>query len=1210
MEKGLGVVAKKLMTRLFCTRFFNQETVSVGLDLLKDPVTIPCGHSYCMSCITDCWNQDDLKGVYSCPQCRQTFTPRPALNKNTMLTEVVEQLKKTKLQAAVPAGPEDVECDVCTVRKHKAVKSCLACLNSYCQNHLQQHENFFKGKRHNLIDATGRLQEMICPNHNKKLEIYCHTDQQCICYLCTMDNHKNHDTVAAVAERTAKQVVLEKRKGKFQLRIQQREKDLKKLREAVETHKHSAQTAVQDSERIFTELIHSIEKIRSEVTQWIRDKEKAAVSQAEGLMYQMEQQIDDLKRKHEELDQFSKTDDYIYFLQNFQSLAVSPESTDTSSITLSSLLSFDNVGKSISQLKEKLEDLCREKIKKIYGGGVFFSLASDIREEFLQYYSQFTLDPNTVNEELCLSEENRVVTSTDRVQKYPDHPERFDSLLQVLCTESVCGRCYWELEWSGSGGVGIAVSYKRISRKGWKKNSLFGGNDQSWCLDCSSSRCSFSHNGNHTKLPVRFNGCRIGVFVDHSAGTLSFYSVSDTMSLIHKVQTTFTQPLYPGFVVYDQSTVKLCDLTLTLTDLHMTRLTGNDNKLKAKLLSTVKACIETRHPDFLGDHQQTSSFECSCSECAGTTVSETLEFLVLVLLVMRFDVTSSMCKLEDRLDVPEQFSLSSSAVTETAVADSEKIFTELICSIERSRSKLMQMIREKEKAAVSQAEGVMEQLDEMAEVNFSQDQFSCPVCLDLLKDPVAIPCGHSYCMSCITDCWNQDDLKGVYSCPQCRQTFTPRPALNKNTILAEVVEQLKKTKLQAAVPAGPEDVESNVCTRRKHKSFKSCLTFSKKQQRKSQHRKKDLDELREAVKSHKVDLEERKRKFQQRIQQREKDLEHLGEAVECHMRSAQTAVEDNERIFIELMCSIEEICSEMTRRIRDQEKTAVSRAEGLMEQLEQDTDDLKRRCAELEQISQIHDHTNFLKSFQSLAVSPESTDVPDVTVSSLLSFDNVGRSLSQLKEKLLYFCREEIDMISGRATYVEIIPTNEPKVRKEFLQYYSQFTLDPNTVNKNLCLSEENRVVTFTAGVQQYPDHSERFHYYPQVLCREGVCGRCYWELEWSGSGFVCISVSYIYVNRKGQTNECVFGYNDQSWSLICSTSRCSFSHDDNHTELPVRFDGCRIGVYVDHSAGTLSFYSVSDTMSLIHKVQTTFTHPLYPGFAVINGSAVKLCGP
>ncbi|KAL0171080.1 hypothetical protein M9458_031391 [Cirrhinus mrigala] len=175
----------------------------VCLDLLKDPVTIQCGHSYCRICITDCWDQ---MRVYGCPQCRRTFNPRPALARNTILAEVVEKLKTTKLPSDCDAGAGDVQCDVCTGRKYKAVKSCLVCLNSYCQNHLKQHESLFKGKRHNLTDATGRLQEMICQKHEKILEVFCRTDQERICVLCTTYEHKNHDTVSAAAQRREKQV--------------------------------------------------------------------------------------------------------------------------------------------------------------------------------------------------------------------------------------------------------------------------------------------------------------------------------------------------------------------------------------------------------------------------------------------------------------------------------------------------------------------------------------------------------------------------------------------------------------------------------------------------------------------------------------------------------------------------------------------------------------------------------------------------------------------------------------------------------------------------------------------------------------------------------------------------------------------------------------------------------------------------------------------
>ncbi|KAK7149274.1 hypothetical protein R3I94_008792 [Phoxinus phoxinus] len=333
---------------------------SVCLDLLKDPVAIPCGHSYCKICITDCWDQEDEKRVYSCPQCRQTFRPRPALAKNTLLAEVVEKLKKTKLAAECYAGAGDVQCDVCTGRKHKAVKSCLVCLNSYCQSHLEQHESWFKGKRHNLTDATGRLQEMICQKHDKILEVFCRTDQKCICLLCVMDEHKNHDTVSAAAQRTENQLQLKETQRSFQQRIQQREKDLQQLREAVASHKRSAHTAVEDSERIFTELIRSIERSRSEATQRIRDQEKTAVSRAEGRLERLEQEINDLRRRDAELEQLSHTQDHIQFLQSFQSLSAPPESTDVNDNPFSSLSSFDGVRESVRQLRVKLEDFCKE----------------------------------------------------------------------------------------------------------------------------------------------------------------------------------------------------------------------------------------------------------------------------------------------------------------------------------------------------------------------------------------------------------------------------------------------------------------------------------------------------------------------------------------------------------------------------------------------------------------------------------------------------------------------------------------------------------------------------------------------------------------------------------------------------------------------------------------------------------------------------------
>ncbi len=180
-------------------------------ELLRDPVAIPCGHSFCMDCISGYWNEADYTGIYICPQCQITFTQRPVLRPNATLTKVAEKIKKTGLNLTLStngsfAGPSDVPCDFCTGKKLKAVKSCLNCLASYCEKHLKPHYESATFKRHKLVDVLGNLDRKICPLHQKSLELFCRTDQMCICALCTVSEHKGHDIVSAEAERGEKQV--------------------------------------------------------------------------------------------------------------------------------------------------------------------------------------------------------------------------------------------------------------------------------------------------------------------------------------------------------------------------------------------------------------------------------------------------------------------------------------------------------------------------------------------------------------------------------------------------------------------------------------------------------------------------------------------------------------------------------------------------------------------------------------------------------------------------------------------------------------------------------------------------------------------------------------------------------------------------------------------------------------------------------------------
>ncbi|XP_024657222.2 tripartite motif-containing protein 16-like [Maylandia zebra] len=527
---------------------------SICLDLLKDPVTTACGHSYCRNCIKSFWDEEDRKGIHSCPQCRKTFTPRPVLEKNTMLAALVEQLKKSGLQAAPAdhcyAGPEDVACDFCTGRKLKAIKSCLSCPASYCEKHLQPHYDAAPLKKHKLVAPSKKLQENICSRHDEVMKIFCRTDQQSICYLCTMDEHKGHETVPAAAERTEKQKELEVRRLNIQQRIQEREKDVKLLQQEVEAINGSADKAVEDSEKMFTELIRLLQKRSSDVKQQVRSQQETEVSRVKELQEKLEQEIAELKRKDGELEQLSHTEDHNQFLHNYPSLSALSESTHSSSINIRPLSYFEDVTAAVSETRDKLQDILREEWTNISltvtEVDVLLSPPEPkTRAGFLKYSHKITLDPNTVNTRLLLSEGNRKVTFMKQEQSYSDHPDRFTGwYYQVLSRESLTGRCYWEVEWRGE-GVRVAVAYKNISRAGWGDECGFGNNDKSWALRCVTNSYKFWHNNVQTVLSGP-RSSRVGVYLDHRAGILSFYSVSETMTLLHRVQTTFTQPLYAG----------------------------------------------------------------------------------------------------------------------------------------------------------------------------------------------------------------------------------------------------------------------------------------------------------------------------------------------------------------------------------------------------------------------------------------------------------------------------------------------------------------------------------------------------------------------------------------------------------------------------------------------------------------------------------------
>ncbi|KAM9726333.1 uncharacterized protein ACNS7B_017302 [Menidia menidia] len=1126
---------------------------SICLDVLKDPVTIPCGHSYCKSCIKAHFDGEDQKGLHSCPQCRERFIPRPVLVRNTMLAALVEQLKKTGLQAAPAdhcyAGPEDVACDFCSGRKLRASKSCLSCVASYCEEHLQPHYDVAPLKKHKLVEPSKKLQENICSVHDEVKKLFCRTDQKSICYLCSVEEHKGHHTVSAAAERTERQRELEGRRQQIQQRIQDKQKNVDLLQQEVEAIDQSADKTVEDSEKMFAELIRLIQNRRSDVEQQVRSQQQTAVRGVKELQQELQQEITELQRKDAELQQLSHTEDHIQFLTSCPSLPALGESTHSSSIRERPLRYFEDVTAAVSELTDKLQHILTQDWTKVSLAAaqpdVLLPPEPESRADFLRCSRRITLDQNTASEWLLLSEGNRKVRSMKKHQSYPYHPDRFNEWCQVLSRESLTGRCYWEVEWTGR-GVTVAVAYKNIYRKGHE--SGFGLNDKSWALYCRGNRSTFRFNSIETSLSAPLSS-RVGVYLDHRAGILSFYSVSETRTLLHRVQTTFTQPLYAGLWVYSGSSAELCELRY-------------------------------RQPFCQSLSELTDRF------CSGESLT-----------VKRF-LTAEMAQKGVQLD------------TET---------------------------------------------------------FSCSICLEVLKDPVTIPCGHSYCMSCIKAHFDGEDQKGLHSCPQCRERFIPRPVLVRNTMLADLVEQLKKTGLQAAPAdhcyAGPEDVACDFCSGRKLRASKSCLSCvasyceehlqphydvaplkkhklvkpSKKLQenicsvhdevkklfcRTDQKSICSLCSVEEHKGHHTVsaaaerterqrELEGRRQQIQQRIQDTQKNVKLLQQEVEAIDQSADKTVEDSEKMFAELIHLILKKRSDAEQQVRSQQQTAVRGVKELQQELQQEITELQRKDAELQQLSHTEDHIQFLTSCPSLPALRESTHSSSIRERPLSCFEDVTAAVSELTDRLQHILTQDWTKVSLAAAQPDVLLPPEPESRADFLRCSRRITLDPNTAHSWLLLSEGNRKVTVMRKPQSYPDHPDRFTGWCQVLSRESLSGRCYWEVEWRGGRGVIVAVAYKNISRAG--NECRFGYNDKSWALYCDGNSPTFRFNSIETSLSAPRSS-RVGVYLDHRAGILSFYSVSETRTLLHRVQTTFTQPLYAGVGLYGlpflspGSSAELC--
>ncbi|XP_040019529.2 E3 ubiquitin-protein ligase TRIM21 [Gasterosteus aculeatus] len=521
------------MSAASCLLTEDQFLCSICLDVFTHPVAIPCGHNFCKACITDHWNVNALP---NCPNCKKLFYTRPELQVNTFISEMAAQFRLSAQQKASSssseqqaAQPGEVPCDVCTGTKVKALKSCLVCLVSYCEAHLEPHLTTSGLKRHQLMDPVENLEGRMCTKHDKLLELFCKTDQMCVCMLCTVLDHKNHDVVPLREEYEGKKAELGKTEAEVQQMIQKRRLKIQEIKHSVELSEEAADREVAEGVLVFSALKESVERSQAELIDTIKEKQRKTQKQAEGFIKELEQEISELKKRSTEVEQLSRSEDPLHLLQSFRTLNTAPPTKDWTGVRVSAPSYEGTVVRAVHQLEKKLSKQMKLlELKRVQQSAV-----------------DVTLDPDTAHPKLILSDDGKQVKHGDVKKNLPDNPERFNQCVIVLGKQSFSsGRFYYEVQVKGKTEWDLGVVRESINRKGFISASPQNGH---WAIRLRNENNYSALAGPSVRLSLESRPEKVGVFVEYEEGLVSFYDVGAAALIYSFTDCCFTEKLYPFF---------------------------------------------------------------------------------------------------------------------------------------------------------------------------------------------------------------------------------------------------------------------------------------------------------------------------------------------------------------------------------------------------------------------------------------------------------------------------------------------------------------------------------------------------------------------------------------------------------------------------------------------------------------------------------------
>uniref|UniRef100_A0A8D3D9T2 E3 ubiquitin-protein ligase TRIM39-like n=2 Tax=Scophthalmus maximus TaxID=52904 RepID=A0A8D3D9T2_SCOMX len=564
----------------------DQFTCSICLEVFNNPVSTPCGHSFCQVCISSYWEgRGGGDKLYQCPLCKESYRKRPELHINRTLKEITERFKEIAI-GELPAGgtggggredpgahphhhhppaqrpgemPGSIFAEMLTrfqqlptqtthsgdphhqVSAHLAVQAQTAGPNSPPPPYTALRRYTLSGPS----DTSPSLPP--CPLHLRALEFFCRTDNSCVCSVCMETaEHRRHDAVPAKRECHIKKAQLQIEEAELKELIGERQRKVEEMRNSLQQIQAAAEREIDGTVRLFSKLISSVERCQGEVLEVIEMTHRADEHRAQSLLRELEEEIAELKRRSAALGQLALSEDPVDFLKTFSALSSPPQAKDWSSVSVSSPLTSGLILRTVNLLMERFQEEMRKlpEICQRSSSDQSVPRPNPKVKRVQDYAAAITLDHNTAHPRLMVSVDGKQVHCSDRHQLVPDQPERFDRVVCVLAHQGFSsGRHYWEVEVGGKTDWDLGVASRSVNRKGKITVSPAHGY---WFLSLRDRTDYAFRTEPSTNITVNVRPSRIGIYVDYEKGLVSFYNV-EARVLIYTFTDSFPDTVHPFF---------------------------------------------------------------------------------------------------------------------------------------------------------------------------------------------------------------------------------------------------------------------------------------------------------------------------------------------------------------------------------------------------------------------------------------------------------------------------------------------------------------------------------------------------------------------------------------------------------------------------------------------------------------------------------------